>query len=124
MKKDQATRAIGLDDLRRGMADDLETTTTTLRSNDLIVEVGPGLRTWGIVLQTGSVMFDVLWLDGGSTTRFRHTWNREIRVATEEELRAERAYAGFDPIAHLRSEAAKVRGERRRGDGIRRGGGL
>ena len=100
--------------------------TTNLRSDDLIIEVGPGGNgnTWGIVLQAGSVMFDVLWLDGGSTTRFRHTWNREIRAATEAELRAERAYAGYDPVAQLRTEATKVRAERRRGDGIRRGGGL
>ena len=104
------------------MSDDLNT--TNLRPDDLIVEGGLGGGTWGIVLQAGSVMFDVLWLDGSSTTRYRHTWNRNIRAASTDELRAARAYAGYDPVAQLRIEAAKVRAERRRGDGIRRGGGL
>ena len=98
--------------------------TIDLRRDDLIVEDGLGGGRYGIVLQAGPVAFDVLWLDGGSTTRFRHSWGRHIHTITEEELRRERGRTGYDPVKIIRHEAAKVRRERRHGAGIRRGGGL
>lgn len=98
--------------------------TTDLRRDDIIAEVGGGGTHYGIVLTTGRIMFEVLWLDGGSTTRYRHEWDREIRAIPEDELREARAFRGFDPVLQVRSEAAKARKERRVGAGIRRGGGL
>ena len=99
--------------------------TVDLHHDDLIVEEGPAGGRYGIVLQTGPVAFDVLWIDGGSTTRFQHSWGRHIRTITEEELRREYGeQPGYDPVKIIRFEAAKVRRERRGGAGIRRGGGL
>lgn len=86
------------------------TTTTTLRRDDLIVEEGPGGfgSHYGIVLQTGDVVFDVLWLDGNSTTRYRHAWGRHIRAISEAELRGARAYREYDPVADLRDRKSVV----------------
>ncbi len=69
----------------------------------------------GIILQGGSVAYDVVWM-GGSTSRYRYDANRDVRLATEFELE------GQDRVLrHLRREAAEARRERKVGARIKRG---
>lgn len=79
---------------------------------DEIVKEGCDL---GLILQSGDVTFDVIWINGG-TSRYRYSTGRHIHVATPFELEGQERAIGF-----LKEEAAKAREERRTGAGIRRG---
>lgn len=79
---------------------------------DAIVKEGSEL---GMILQSGDVTFDVIWINGG-TSRYRYSTGRDIHVATPFELEGEEG-----TIRSLKEEAAKAREERRIGAGIRRG---
>lgn len=96
--------------------------TKALRRDDFVVEHPNGTgRSYGIVVQIGDVTFDVAWLEGGSTSRYRHD-SRDLRAATEAEICKEHAFKGYDPIAALHDLAREVRAERRSGSVARRGG--
>lgn len=96
-------------------------TTTVLRRDDFVVERTAGGPSYGIVVQIGGVTFDVAWLSGGSTSRYRHD-SRHLRAAPEPEVVQALAFNGYDPIAALRKLAQEVRAERQPGSIARRGG--
>lgn len=85
------------------------------KRGDLIAQGGPAGDAFGFVLQCGPTTYDVIWL-GGSTSRYRHDWNRHVRRA---------AYAELDPFTreHLEREYAKALDERARGAHVCRAGG-
>jgi hypothetical protein len=79
---------------------------------DQIVKEGAQL---GVVLQSGGVSYDVLWV-GGGTSRYRYDAGRAVSVATAFDLQYQEG-----TIVHLRAEAEAAHRERRRGAGVRRG---
>ena len=90
---------------------------TAFARGDVVIEIGASGGSLGIVLQSGAVAFDIIWL-GGSTSRYRYATGRAVRLATEDEIAA-------DPftIRMLRQEAEAANEERRTGAGRRRAGG-
>lgn len=90
--------------------------TMRFKRGDIIVEHGDSL---GVVLQSGRVAFDVIWI-GGSTSRYRYSTGRHVRLATAAELAApEHAFT----IKQIKDDAEKAWDERRRGARVRRAGG-
>lgn len=81
------------------------------KRDQIIVENGD----LGIILQSGPLAYDVLWI-GGSTTRYLYSTGRHVRGATEHDLEYQESM-----VAHLRDEVASARQERREGERIRRG---
>jgi hypothetical protein len=71
-------------------------------------------RDFGIILQSGMVTYDVLWV-GGSTMRYRYEHRRDVRVVTDADMLDEHT------AEHLRHEAESAIAERRRGARIQRG---
>jgi hypothetical protein len=71
-------------------------------------------RDFGIILQSGMVTYDVLWV-GGSTMRYRYEHGRDVRLVTRTDMLDEHT------AEHLRHEAESAIAERRRGARIRRG---
>jgi hypothetical protein len=98
-----------------------DATTKDLRRDDLVVESSVTGSSYGIVVQIGDAAFDVAWIDGGSTSRYRHD-SRNLRAASEAEIVKALAFKGFDPIEALRKLAQEVRAERQPGSIARRGG--
>lgn len=90
---------------------------TRFKRDDVIVENNGGHREFGLVLQSGKVSYDVIWI-GGMTTRYRYATGRQVRVATEHEIAED---LGAVYLKGLREDAAQARDERRRGAGIKRG---
>lgn len=89
---------------------------TTFEPGQLVIEEGNGMSDMGIILSSGAVTFDIVWI-GGSTSRYRYSTGRHVRLATPREIEA------ADPtmIEHLRKEAADAREERRTGARRKRG---
>jgi hypothetical protein len=83
---------------------------TRFKRGDIVKESGE----IGIVLQTGKIAYDIVWT-GGSTSRYKYSTGRHVHLATAFELDGQ-----DDLVISLREEAEVVRGERARGEGVRR----
>lgn len=81
------------------------------KRDEIVVEAG----SLGLILQSGDVAFDVLWI-GGSTSRYRYSTRRHVRAATSFDLEGQDGM-----VAHLREEAEAARKERKSGSRIKRG---
>lgn len=90
--------------------------TDRFKRDDMVVEWSLGGDQLGIVLQSGKVSYDVIWI-GGMTSRYRYSVGRRVRLATEQEI----ARQGSLYVDGLRADAAQAQDERRRGAGVRRG---
>ena len=84
------------------------------KPGDIVKEDGM-LSNLGVILQAGKVTYDIVW-QGGSTSRYRYSDNRSVKLATKDDLDGQ-AFA----IKHLREEAAQARQERRTGARVKRG---